>query len=296
MGTVSTGSVKLHDILRIKDEAVLVQRPLQTPHPFHFALAHGKLVVFGVVNLNPVAAFFLGHEAGRVGCAHDIRDVHVTVFHVHQADAHADIECARSPHELEIHHRLAQFVGDPQGMVARAVFQQSPELVAAKSGQRVALAQAALQDGADLAHQLVASSMAAGIVHHLELVEVQIHQRVMALQLGGTFQRQTETMLELGAIDQAGQRIMARLIGKPGRVLPLFAHVMQNHHHADEFSRAVANRRRRVHNRNFDAIVAHQQHRRRHLHRALVAQHHLDGVFRGFPRRLFNHAEYGLQR
>ena len=56
--------------------------------------------------------------------------------------------------------------------------------------QRIALAQSALQHRADLAHQLITGGVAAGIVDHLELVEIEIHHRMVTPELRGTLQSQ----------------------------------------------------------------------------------------------------------
>ena len=65
-------------------------------------------------------------------------------------------------------------------LLERAVLQQHAELVAAQARERVAAAHARLQHAGDLLQQLVAGRMAAGVVDHLELVEVEVQQRMSA--------------------------------------------------------------------------------------------------------------------
>src|SRR5206468_11417566 len=89
---------------------------------------------------------------------------------------------------------------------------RSTELVAADARQRVAFAQAALQQHADLAHELVARRVAAGIVDDLELIEIEIQHRVRSPQIAGARQSEAQPVLEFSPVDQPGQRIVARLV------------------------------------------------------------------------------------
>ena len=102
--------------------------------------------------------------------------------------------------------RLAQRLGDPRRVLDLAVLQQHAELVAAQSRERVAFAQALLQHDADLAHEFVARGVAAGVVDDLELVEVEIHHRVVAALLARARERAIQAMLELAPVDEPGQR------------------------------------------------------------------------------------------
>src|SRR5882762_2345316 len=103
-------------------------------------------------------------------------------------------------------------------MIRRAVLEQHAELVAAQAGERIALAQALEQHGADLAYELIAGGVAAGVVDHFELVQIEIHHHVVPAELRGALEREAEALLEFGAIYQAGQGVVARLVGKPGGV------------------------------------------------------------------------------
>ena len=56
--------------------------------------------------------------------------------------------------------------------------------------------------------QLVARRVPAGVVDDLELVEVEIHHRVMAARLARARQRAVQPVLELAPVDEAGQRVV----------------------------------------------------------------------------------------
>ena len=67
-------------------------------------------------------------------------------------------------------------------------------------------AHAGAQEGGDLLEHLVAGEVAAGVVDHLELVEVEVEQHVLAPLGAGAADGALQADLELAAVDQAGQR------------------------------------------------------------------------------------------
>ena len=60
--------------------------------------------------------------------------------------------------------------------------QQHAELVAAEARDGVGGAHAGLQQAGDVAQQAVAGAVSAGVVDHLELVEVDVQQHVLHLR------------------------------------------------------------------------------------------------------------------
>jgi hypothetical protein len=229
-------------------------------HPLHLAVALRELGVVLLVDVHAVAPAVLGRIAGLVGGAQQARQV-VPAGGVdrHQPDADADLERLVQPHEAEVAHRLAQLVGDALRPVEPAAFQQHAELVAAEARQDVRLAQLSAQDRGELAQQLVAGDVAAGVVHDLELVEVDVEQRVMLVERLGALEQLLEKVLELAAVDQAGERVVA---GVPGELLGEEAragHVPEHQHRADHAALAVADRRRRVLDDELLAVLADQQ-------------------------------------
>ena len=102
----------------------------------------------------------------------------VVLVDLDDADAGADLHRVRAPLEAQVVDRLAQRVGDAQRLFRRAVLEQHAELVAAEAREHVVRAHARLQQPGDLAQQLVAGRVAAGVVDDLELVEVDVDHRV----------------------------------------------------------------------------------------------------------------------
>ena len=94
------------------------------------------------------------------------------------ADADADVHRAVLPLEAVLANRLAQAVGDLRGAIGGAILQQDAELIAAETRDRVAGADARLQNAGDLLQQAIAGLVAAGVVDELELIEIEIQQHV----------------------------------------------------------------------------------------------------------------------
>ena len=82
--------LQLDDLLRVEREAILVERALDALHPVHLADPVAQVEILLAVDMDPVAALLLGHEAGDIGRPHDVvaRDVARRV--VHEADARRD--------------------------------------------------------------------------------------------------------------------------------------------------------------------------------------------------------------
>ena len=117
--------------------------------------------------------------AGLLGRVH--RDVgalleRLVVLAVHRVQREADAGVDLQPHALE-HERLAQVHEQVLGDAGRVrwavdVREQDAELVAAEAGDRVGVAQRALQPARDLLEQQVAHVVAERVVDLLEVVEI----------------------------------------------------------------------------------------------------------------------------
>ena len=108
-------------------------------------------------------------------------------------------------------------IGHAHGVGGPAhVVQPHGELVSAVAGEGVALAQARLQPAGDLLQQLVARLVAEGVVHHLEVVDVdEEHGEAVVLVPARPVERVAEQVEEERAVGQAGQRVVARVVRHP---------------------------------------------------------------------------------
>src|SRR5512139_2897213 len=152
-----------------------------------------------------VTALLLGDVAGCVGGTHGRCRSVDAAGERRDTDAHAEHETAPLPAETKVANRVAELQRETHRPVCRAMFQQDAEFVATEARQAVALAHPALQQRADLAQQFVPRSVAAGIVDHLELVEVEITQRVGGALAVRAVEYVREPTLEFLTVDEAGQ-------------------------------------------------------------------------------------------
>jgi len=87
--------------------------------------------------------------------------------------------------------------------------------------------------------------VAARVVHELEAIEVEIaHDVAHALAASGV-ERGAETPLELGAVHEPGQRVVARLVRHLAREPAHLAHVVKDHDAARDLPVGPADRRGR---------------------------------------------------
>ncbi len=206
------GALQRLDRHAIQLEAALFQRRVDARGPLHLApAAHELDVVLGEA-VHAVAAAFLGRGAGAVGGRDDRRHVLVVGSDRHHADRRAETEHAIFPGEAEIPDGLAQHLGGAQRFIQRAGLEKNSKLVTTEAGESISPAHLALEQRADLAQQHVAGRVAAGVVDDLELVDVEITQRVAALARLGALQRSFDAALEFAAVDEARQQIVRRVI------------------------------------------------------------------------------------
>ena len=136
--------------------------------------------------------------------------------------------------------------------------------------------------------------MTAGIVDRLEIVEVHVQQRVLFAVGTHRFDQAGQPALELAAIHQAGQCIVA---GLPTQLLRHFldlADVMEHDDPADQVAFAVVYRRRRIAHRAH--IAGTPQQPDRHALRAPRADRIAARVRNRLARLFVDHAVDNIQR
>ena len=87
----------------------------------------------------------------------------------------------------------------------RTILYQHPKFVATKPRQHVLLAHARLQDPGKLAQQSIAGYVPAGVIDDLELIQIEIEQRVLDTLLADAFQGAQQPLLESAPVGQAGE-------------------------------------------------------------------------------------------
>ena len=93
--------------------------------------------------------------------------------------------------------------------------EQHGELVAAEPRQQIGLAQPLAEHRGDRADQLVPCRMAEGVVHVLEVVEVQQQHGALASVARVPREVRLELVLEAAPVGEAGERIMVGEVLEP---------------------------------------------------------------------------------
>ena len=244
------------DALRIQLEASVFDRARDAAHPLHLAMPVGAVVAF--VDLHAIAAAVLGRVTGDVGGGQHRGGAGGVARDAHHADARAHRQAVGAPQEAIAVNGLADAVGDALRLLQRAALQQQAEFVAAQARDGVRGAHPRLQQAGDVAQQPVAGAVAAGVVDHLELVEVDVQQHVFAFAALRGGHRGFEPRVELAPVDEPGERVVARLVGQRALQAPFLGDVAEHDDRADGRALAVADRRRGFLDREFLAAAIHQ--------------------------------------
>src|SRR6185312_13097711 len=279
------------DALPVEAEAMLGEGLVDAVDPLHLAVALGESAVVRLVLVHPVAAALLGDVAGGVGGGEHLGHVAALGSDGDEADGDADLEDPLLPAEAVLPHGAAQPLAELAGVLQAGVFEQDPELVAAQPGQGIALAHHGLQKRGDLLEHLVARQMAAGVVDHLELVEVEIEESVLALLLPGAVEAELETLLELPAVDQAGERVVAGEVDHLPLQAPELGDVLEDEDAAGGVALAVLNRSHGIAQGELLAVAAHQHRVAAVLGDPPLEEAALDGVVQRLAGRLVDDVE-----
>ena len=200
------------DRLHVELELVLLERALQSLQPLDLAALAREHLVARRIDVDSPAALLLRDVARGVRRGQHAFGGAAVLADLDEADAHADVEYPVLPRELVVGDGLTDVVGDLPRLVERTAREQHRELVAADARDGVRIAHPLLQERRDLAQQVVACDVAARVVHELEAVEIEVaHDVAHALAARGV-ESGAEPALELGAIHEPRQRIVARLV------------------------------------------------------------------------------------
>ena len=164
--------------------------------------------------MHAVAAALLGHVAGGVGVGQRGALAQARAVQHHHADAGADGVVALLPAEHVAVDLGAQGFGHRHRARLVGVAQQDGEFVAAQARHHPVGRKQARQQRGQLRQQLVAGVVAGGVVDQLELVEVHVQQRPVRAAVVELGDGPIEPALELAAVVQAGERIVAGLVAQ----------------------------------------------------------------------------------
>ena len=222
------------DLLREEPEAVLLQGLLDARHPAHLAVAADEGGVVLPVDLDAVAPLVLGRVAGVVGGREEVGHGAQLAGDRHQAEAGAHGEGRVPPGKAELLEGPVDLGRPLLGLRQGAAGEQHREFVPAQTGHQIGVAHRLLDQGGDAAEQLVPREVAAGVVDQLELVEVHVAEGVGDRARAGLLQGALEVAVEGVAVEQAGQLVVARLVGELQGHQPLVRDVLEDQDGADD--------------------------------------------------------------
>ena len=164
------------------------------------------------------------------------------------------------------------------------------------AGERISVAQIALEHAADVAQQPVAGGVPATVVDDLESVEVEIQHRVLAPEVRGACERAGEPLLEFAAIDETRQAVVSRLSRQLDSPVPLARDIVQHEHGADDAARAIANGRGGNVDRELAAVPTRENRVAAAFHRMVLAKQLGSGIDDRFTIGLFREPDRVLER
>src|SRR5450759_3348050 len=128
------------------------------------------------------------------------------------ADAGPDIDALLLTAELERRRKRSNdFPGDGFGVLAPGdVGQDQGEFIAPDAGHRVGFAYLVPDPRGNGLQEFVAGGVPQGVVHRLELVQVEVQQRELARAAFGKTDRLTEPVVEQQPVRQAGEAVVMR--------------------------------------------------------------------------------------
>src|SRR5262252_6005231 len=101
--------------------------------------------------------------------------------------------------------------------------------------------------------------MAARVVHDLELVEIEIENRIRRLARLRALERTLETRLEFAPVDELREDVVARGVAETPVQLARLADVVEHEHAAGHATDRIANRRGRALDLELVAVAANQK-------------------------------------
>ena len=192
-------------------EPVLLDGARDTRDPLHLLVAQRRITVLVKVDL--VAAHVLRGITGDVGRAHNAGHVRAFGRHHDHANRAANARERVLPLEAILFDGIANGFSHLHRKILVATLEQDAELIAAQACQHVGRADVVLHELRDPQQQFVAGGMPEGVVDDVELVEIEVQQRMrLFIVLMRGLERRHQTVLELTAVDQAGNGIVRRLV------------------------------------------------------------------------------------
>ncbi len=168
--------------------------------------AHDALVAL-LVDLDAVAAAVLGGLAGDLGRGERVRKRMLALGHARNAEARRHVDRVPARHEIESFEPVTKVLSDALRDVERGVADEQREAVARDARGEHPRRQRAADGVRDAHDHLVAHVHAEVLVQHVQAIDVDVDDAVVALQRLGR-QQVLRALLERGTRQQPGRRVI----------------------------------------------------------------------------------------
>ncbi len=204
------------DDLGVEEQPTFGKRALCPRQPVQLAVATRDQRGVLAIDEHAVASAVLRRVAGRVRGVQHLREAAEAAARAqrHQPDARAQAEAVDAPDELELVDGLQEALCDALRVLGRTVREQHAEFVATEARHHVVGTHALLQQLGELAQQLVAGDVTAAVVDGLEPVQVDEQHRALGTGDLAHLERALQADLELAAVGESRERIVARVVGQ----------------------------------------------------------------------------------
>ncbi len=244
------------------------------------------LPIAGLVHVYTIAPAVLGGITGHVRGAQHLRGIVTGLVHRYHADTDADLETVFLVHEAEGPHGIQDILRHAARLVRAAITEQHAELISPQACQDIGFPDTFQQHTRQLAQQFIPGNVPAYVVHHLELVQVEVTECMFHALLLGAVQGQLQALLEFTPVVQAGEGVMCGLVGQlPGQHAGL-AYVMKHHDGTEDGVVTSTYGRGRGADFHLDIIGTHQDDLVLQGHGTTLGQAEDDRVIHGLPRHL----------
>ncbi len=149
-----------------------------------------------------------------IGRLRDTAEDAETIYYIYGVEDDGTLSGVASLRDLIIADGDTQLLRCLHRLINIATLEQDAEFVAAKPCQRVPPANLGLQQCTKLTQQGITCLVTAGIIDDLELVEVEIAQRIRGFASLRTLQCTLKTTFEFCPIDKAGQDVVAGVVAQ----------------------------------------------------------------------------------
>ena len=201
------------DLLAIEFESVLFNTAVDLRRPSDFLKSRFQFVVLLLMQMNPVSSRVLGRVTCHIRERHQLQSINRTLRDLNQADTDANLENRAIIRKTEFPNRREQVFGKDIRFRDSAIQHQHAKLIPTQASQYVMVINTLTQLLCQLLQQRITRRVTTAIVYDLEVIQIQITQRMGREPTSRADYRLIKPIFKLSPIHQAGKRIVRGLKG-----------------------------------------------------------------------------------